>query len=74
MTIVMSALMNLKRDLPGYAIGGVSVGEGPELMEKIVKILSKMPPINQDTLWVLEIQRIFNDLEMVWYVRLYHSN
>ena len=25
-----------KRDLPGYAIGGVSVGEGPELMREIV--------------------------------------
>ncbi|AYF44794.1 MULTISPECIES: tRNA guanosine(34) transglycosylase Tgt [Halobacteriovorax] len=34
----------VKRDLPGYAIGGVSVGEGPELMEKIVKYTGpKMP-------------------------------
>ncbi len=32
------------RDLPGYAIGGVSVGEGPELMEKIVSFTApKMP-------------------------------
>lgn len=34
----------VKRDLPGYAIGGVSVGEGPELMEKIVSYTApKMP-------------------------------
>jgi len=34
----------VKRDLPGYAIGGVSVGEGPELMRKIVEHTApKMP-------------------------------
>ncbi|MEX0799578.1 MAG: tRNA guanosine(34) transglycosylase Tgt, partial [Bacteriovoracaceae bacterium] len=34
----------IKRDLPGYAIGGVSVGEGSELMEKAVKhVAPKMP-------------------------------
>lgn len=32
------------KDLPGYAIGGVSVGEGPEWMEKIVSFTApKMP-------------------------------
>ncbi|MBL7664464.1 MAG: tRNA guanosine(34) transglycosylase Tgt [Bacteriovoracaceae bacterium] len=31
-------------DLPGYAIGGVSVGEGPELMERIVKYTAPLMP------------------------------
>jgi queuine tRNA-ribosyltransferase len=35
------------RDLPGYAIGGVSVGEGPELMEKIVRFTAPLMPVNK---------------------------
>jgi len=31
-------------DLPGYAIGGVSVGEGPELMEQIVSYTAPLMP------------------------------
>ena len=31
-------------DLPGYAIGGVSVGEPPELIEKIVRATTPMLP------------------------------
>ena len=34
------------RNLPGYAIGGVSVGEGPELMEKIVSQTTPLLPEN----------------------------
>lgn len=37
----------IKRDLPGYAIGGVSVGEGSELMEKIVKYTAPLLPKNK---------------------------
>ncbi|MGB0452954.1 MAG: tRNA guanosine(34) transglycosylase Tgt [Bacteriovoracaceae bacterium] len=32
------------RDLPGYAIGGVSVGEGPELLEEIVSHTTPLMP------------------------------
>jgi queuine tRNA-ribosyltransferase len=35
------------RDLPGYAIGGVSVGEGPELMQKIVSFTAPLMPVNK---------------------------
>ena len=31
-------------DLPGYAIGGVSVGEPPELIEKIVQATTPLLP------------------------------
>ena len=34
-------------DLPGYAIGGVSVGEPPELIEKIVKATTPLLPDNK---------------------------
>ncbi|MBF2021974.1 MAG: tRNA guanosine(34) transglycosylase Tgt [Hydrococcus sp. C42_A2020_068] len=34
----------VKLDLPGYAIGGVSVGEEPELIHKIVRITAPMLP------------------------------
>ena len=34
-------------DLPGYAIGGVSVGEGPELMENIVSWTAPLMPKNK---------------------------
>jgi len=34
-------------DLPGYAIGGVSVGEPPELIAKIVKAITPLLPLNK---------------------------
>ncbi len=34
-------------DLPGYAIGGVSVGEPPELIEKIVQATTPLLPVNK---------------------------
>lgn len=34
----------VKLDLPGYAIGGVSVGEEPELIHKIVRITAPLLP------------------------------
>ncbi len=34
-------------DLPGYAIGGVSVGEPPELIEKIVRATTPLLPHNK---------------------------
>lgn len=34
-------------DLPGYAIGGVSVGEPPELIEKIVQATAPLLPANK---------------------------
>jgi len=34
-------------DLPGYAIGGVSVGEPPELIEKIVQVTTPLLPENK---------------------------
>jgi queuine tRNA-ribosyltransferase len=34
-------------DMPGYAIGGVSVGEPPELIEKIVKATAPLLPENK---------------------------
>lgn len=34
-------------DLPGYAIGGVSVGEPPELIEKIVKATTPLLPVEK---------------------------
>jgi queuine tRNA-ribosyltransferase len=34
-------------DLPGYAIGGVSVGEPPELIEKIVQATTPLLPLDK---------------------------
>jgi len=34
-------------DLPGYAIGGVSVGEPPELIEKIVQVTTPLLPTDK---------------------------
>jgi queuine tRNA-ribosyltransferase len=34
-------------NLPGYAIGGVSVGEPPELIEKIVRATTPLLPVNK---------------------------
>jgi queuine tRNA-ribosyltransferase len=36
-----------KLDLPGYAIGGVSVGEPPELIEKIVRATTPLLPTHK---------------------------
>lgn len=37
----------VKLDLPGYAIGGVSVGEPAELIEKIVKVTAPLLPFDK---------------------------
>ncbi|MFN7714365.1 MAG: tRNA guanosine(34) transglycosylase Tgt [Pseudanabaenaceae cyanobacterium] len=37
----------VKLDLPGYAIGGVSVGEPPELIQKIVRATTPLLPDNK---------------------------
>ncbi|PSB01326.1 tRNA guanosine(34) transglycosylase Tgt [Merismopedia glauca] len=37
----------VKLDLPGYAIGGVSVGEPAELIEKIVKVTAPLLPASK---------------------------
>ncbi|KST69272.1 queuine tRNA-ribosyltransferase [Mastigocoleus testarum BC008] len=34
-------------DLPGYAIGGVSVGEEPELIHEIVRVTAPLLPVNK---------------------------
>jgi queuine tRNA-ribosyltransferase len=34
-------------DLPGYAIGGVAVGEGPELIERVVRFTAPLLPENR---------------------------
>lgn len=54
----------VKRDLPGYAIGGVSVGEGPELMEKIVKYTGPKMPENKPR-YVMGVG-MPEDLLMIW--------
>lgn len=54
----------VKRDLPGYAIGGVSVGEGPELMEKIVKYTGPKMPTDKPR-YVMGVG-MPEDLLMIW--------
>lgn len=54
----------VKRDLPGYAIGGVSVGEGPELMEKIVSFTGPKMPENKPR-YVMGVG-MPEDLFMIW--------
>ena len=54
----------VKRDLPGYAIGGVSVGEGPELMEKAVKHVAPKMPENKPR-YVMGVG-MPEDLIMIW--------
>lgn len=54
----------VKRDLPGYAIGGVSVGEGPELMEKAVKHVAPKMPENKPR-YVMGVG-MPEDLMMIW--------
>lgn len=52
------------RDLPGYAIGGVSVGEGPELMERIVSETAPMMPVDKPR-YVMGVGNP-EDLLMIW--------
>lgn len=52
------------RDLPGYAIGGVSVGEGPNLMEKIVSFTAPIMPYNKPR-YVMGVGNP-EDLLMLW--------
>ncbi len=52
------------RDLPGYAIGGVSVGEGPELMEKIVSHTAPLMPVDKPR-YVMGVGNP-EDLFMIW--------
>lgn len=54
----------VKRDLPGYAIGGVSVGEGPELMEKAVKYTAPKMPKDKPR-YVMGVG-MPEDLMMIW--------
>lgn len=51
-------------DLPGYAIGGVSVGEGPEWMEKIVAYTAPLMPKNKPR-YVMGVGNP-EDLFMIW--------
>jgi queuine tRNA-ribosyltransferase len=51
-------------DLPGYAIGGVSVGEGPELMEKIVSYTAPLMPKDKPR-YVMGVGTP-EDLFMIW--------
>lgn len=54
----------VKRDLPGYAIGGVSVGEGPELMRQIVSYTGPKMPVNKPR-YVMGVG-MPEDLLMIW--------
>ena len=54
----------VKRDLPGYAIGGVSVGEGPELMRDIVSYTGPKMPQNKPR-YVMGVG-MPEDLLMIW--------
>ncbi|HAZ13325.1 MAG: tRNA guanosine(34) transglycosylase Tgt [Bdellovibrionales bacterium GWA2_49_15] len=52
------------KDLPGYAIGGVSVGEGPELMEKAVSFTAPLMPKDRPR-YVMGVGHP-QDLLMIW--------
>lgn len=52
------------RNLPGYAIGGVSVGEGPELMEKAVSYTAPLMPKDKPR-YVMGVGNP-EDLLMIW--------
>ncbi|MBT3584378.1 MAG: tRNA guanosine(34) transglycosylase Tgt [Halobacteriovoraceae bacterium] len=52
------------RDLPGYAIGGVSVGEGPELMKQIVSYTAPLMPVDKPR-YVMGVGNP-EDLFMIW--------
>jgi queuine tRNA-ribosyltransferase len=51
-------------DLPGYAIGGVSVGEGPEWMESIVAYTAPLMPYDKPR-YVMGVGNP-EDLFMIW--------
>ena len=51
-------------DLPGYAIGGVSVGEGPELMEQMVAYTAPLMPKDKPR-YVMGVG-LPEDLLMIW--------
>ncbi|MCB9093106.1 MAG: tRNA guanosine(34) transglycosylase Tgt [Halobacteriovoraceae bacterium] len=51
-------------DLPGYAIGGVSVGEGPDWMEKIVHYTAPLMPKDKPR-YVMGVGNP-EDLLMIW--------
>lgn len=53
-----------KHDLPGYAIGGVSVGEGHDLMKKIVSTTAPLMPTNRPR-YVMGVGNP-QDLLMIW--------
>ncbi len=52
------------KDLPGYAIGGVSVGEGPDLMEKAVSYTAPLMPKDRPR-YVMGVGHP-QDLLMIW--------
>ena len=52
------------RELPGYAIGGVSVGEGPELMKDIVSYTAPLMPKDKPR-YVMGVGNP-EDLLMIW--------
>ena len=54
----------IDRDLPGIAIGGVSVGEGPELMEKAVSYTASLLPKDKPR-YVMGVGNP-EDLLMIW--------
>jgi len=54
----------VSRDLPGYAIGGVSVGEGPELMEEVVSYTAPLMPKDKPR-YVMGVGNP-EDLLMIW--------
>ena len=54
----------VQRDLPGYAIGGVSVGEGPAMMKKIVSFTAPKMPKNKPR-YVMGVGTP-EDLLMIW--------
>lgn len=48
-------------DLPGYAIGGLAVGEEADEMYRIIELSSRIcPPISRVILWVWELRSIFS--------------
>src|SRR5690606_25884240 len=54
----------IARDLPGYAIGGVSVGEGPDVMEKVVRYTAPLMPVDKPR-YVMGVGNP-EDLFMLW--------
>lgn len=54
----------VSRDLPGYAIGGVSVGEGPELMQEMVQMTAPLLPTDKPR-YVMGVGNP-EDLLMIW--------